>query len=49
MEKGSDYLELERLQMLEAELEAKLEERMERWVYLNDLNEQILAQKEGGR
>ena len=37
------------LQRLQVELEGKLEEKMERWVYLNDLNEQILAQKEGGR
>ena len=29
------------------ELEAKLDEKMERWVYLNDLNEKIMKQQEG--
>lgn len=48
MEQGSDYLALEKLQLQETELEGKLEERMERWVYLNDLHERILAQKEAG-
>lgn len=46
-EKGSDYLALEKLQAQQGEIEGKLEERMDRWVYLNDLNERILAQKEG--
>lgn len=45
-EKGSDYLALEKLQLRQSELEAALEEKMERWVYLNDLNEQIQAQRE---
>lgn len=51
IEKGSDYLALEKLQIQETELEEKLEERMERWVYLNDLNERIQARREteGGR
>lgn len=48
MEKGSDYLALEKLQLREAELEKIIEERMDRWVYLNDLHERILAQKETG-
>lgn len=46
MEKGSDYLALEKLQLQQSGLEEKLEEKMERWVYLNDLYERILAQKE---
>lgn len=46
MEKGSDYLALEKLQLQQSRLEEKLEEKMERWVYLNDLYERILAQKE---
>ena len=29
--------------------EAALEEKMERWVYLNDLAERIEAQKQGGK
>ena len=46
---GSDYLALEKLQGRQVELEGKLEEKMERWVYLNDLNERIRAQKEEGQ
>ena len=38
---GSDYVALQALQSRESELEAALEEKMERWVYLNDLAEQI--------
>ena len=30
-------------------VEAALEEKMERWVYLNDLAERIEAQKQGGK
>lgn len=39
--KASDYVALQALQSRESELEAALEEKMERWVYLNDLAEQI--------
>ena len=42
---GSDYVKLQELQEQQAELEAKLEEKMERWVYLNELKEKIDAQK----
>ena len=41
---GSDYVKLQELQMQQAELEAKLEEKTERWVYLNELKEKIDAQ-----
>jgi len=41
---GSDYVKLQELQEQQAELEAKLEEKMERWVYLNELKEKIDAQ-----
>ena len=41
---GSDYVKLQRLQDRQAELEQKLEEKMERWVYLNELKEKIDAQ-----
>ena len=41
---GSDYVKLQELQARQAELEAALEEKMERWVYLNELKEQIDAQ-----
>ena len=41
---GSDYVKLQELQERQAELEAALEERMERWVYLNELKEKIDAQ-----
>ena len=40
---------MEKLQGRQVELEGKLEEKMERWVYLNDLNERIRAQKEEGQ
>lgn len=43
-EKASDYLALQALQDRQAELERALEEKMERWVYLNDLAEQIERQ-----
>ena len=42
--KASDYVALQALQSRESELEAALEEKMERWVYLNDLAEQIAGQ-----
>ena len=41
---GSDYVKLQELQAQQAELEAQLEEKMERWVYLNELKEKIDAQ-----
>ena len=43
---GSDYVKLQELQNQQAELEASLEEKTERWVYLNELKEQIDAQGE---
>ena len=42
---GSDYVKLQQLQAELAELEAKLEEKMERWMYLNELKEKIDARK----
>ncbi|MDD6024610.1 MAG: ABC-F family ATP-binding cassette domain-containing protein [Oscillospiraceae bacterium] len=44
-EKATVYTELQRLTELREELSAKLDEKMERWVYLNDLAEQIEGQK----
>lgn len=41
---GSDYVKLQELQAQQADLEAKLEEKTERWVYLNELKEKIDAQ-----
>ena len=41
---GSDYIKLQELQARQAELEAALEEKTERWVYLNELKEKIDAQ-----
>ena len=41
---GSDYVKLQELQAKQAELEAKLEEKTERWVYLTELKEKIDAQ-----
>ena len=41
---GSDYVKLQELQSRQTELEAALEEKTERWVYLNELKEQIDAQ-----
>ena len=41
----ADYVKLQELSDKQAELEAKLEEKMERWMYLNELNEKILSQK----
>jgi len=38
---ASSYVELNRLMEEKQDLEAKLEEKMERWVYLNDLAEKI--------
>ena len=41
---GSDYVKLQELQARQAELEAALEEKTERWVDLTELKEQIDAQ-----
>lgn len=43
-EKASDYVALQALQERQTELENALEEKMDRWVYLNDLAEQIERQ-----
>lgn len=42
---GSDYGKLQKLTEERDQLQAALDEKMERWVYLNDLAEQIEAQK----
>ncbi len=42
---GSDFGKLQKLTAKREELVAALDEKMERWVYLNDLAEQIEAQK----
>ena len=42
---GSDYVRLQQLQSELTELEEKLEAKMERWMYLNELKEKIDAQK----
>ena len=42
---ASQYARLTELQQEKEECEAALEEKMDRWVYLNDLAEQIEAQK----
>ena len=41
----ADYVKLQELSEKQTQLEAQLEEKMERWMYLNELNEKILAQK----
>ncbi len=41
---GSDYVRLQELQAQQAELEATLEARTERWMYLTELQEKIDAQ-----
>ena len=43
---GSDYVKLQEFQAQQNELERQMEEKMERWVYLNELKEKIDAQKE---
>ena len=40
----SDFVKLQELQAKQAELEAQLDEKTERWIYLNDLKDQIDAQ-----
>ena len=42
---GSDYLRLQELQTQLSELEAKLEAKTERWMYLTELKEKIDAQR----
>ncbi len=42
---GSDFSKLQKLTARRDELTTALDEKMERWVYLNDLAEQIEAQK----
>ncbi len=42
--KASDYVALQELQTRQEALEAALEEKMDRWVYLNDLAERIAGQ-----
>ena len=42
--KASDYVALQELQAKQEALEAALEEKMDRWVYLNDLAERIARQ-----
>ena len=41
---GSDYIKLQQLQEQQTRLEAELDEKMERWVYLTELKEKIDAQ-----
>ena len=42
---GRDYVRLQELTQEQERLSAQLDERMERWVYLNDLKERIDAQE----
>ena len=42
---GSDYIKLQELQAKQSEIELQLEQKMDRWVYLTELKEQIDAQK----
>ena len=44
---GSDYVRLQELQAQQEELQKLLDEKMDRWVYLNDLAERIAAQEAG--
>ena len=41
---GSDYVKLQELQARQTELEQQLEEKTERWMYLNELKEKIDSQ-----
>ena len=45
LEAARDYGRLNGLMKEKEEKEAQLEEKMERWMYLNDLAEKIEAQK----
>jgi ATP-binding cassette subfamily F protein uup len=47
-EKATNYTELQRLTAEKEQLEAQLDEKMDRWVYLTELAEKIAAQKELG-
>ena len=42
---ATDFVKLTQYTTEKEELEQKLEEKMERWVYLNDLAERIQAEK----
>ena len=42
---GSDYVKLQELMAKQTELEAALEEKTERWMYLMELKEKIDAQQ----
>jgi len=44
---GSDYAQLQQLQEAQTQLEAQLEYKEERWLYLTELQEKIDAQKAG--
>jgi len=41
---ASDYMKLQELSEKKEQLEAQLDEKTERWIYLNDLAERIAAQ-----
>lgn len=41
---ADDYVKLQELQQRQQELEARLEDKMDRWVYLNDLAQRIAEQ-----
>ena len=44
---GSDYVKLQELTAEKEKFEAELDEAMDRWVYLNELNEEIERNKKG--
>lgn len=44
---GSDYVKLQELTTEKEKFEAELDEAMDRWVYLNELNEEIERNKKG--
>jgi len=44
---ASDYVKLQELSGKKEQLEAQLDEKTERWIYLNDLAERIAAQSKG--
>ena len=46
---ASQYSKLQELAKEKEELETKLSEKMDRWVYLNELNEEIERNKKEGR
>ena len=48
-ENASDYLRLQELSAQKQALETMLEEKTDRWVYLNDLAERIKAQEAENR